>query len=56
MAELERVKIIPLIKPLEDTTKKLPIRSLNLKLRLLARPNSFMKSRLHLRPLQQCVC
>ena len=31
MAELERVKIIPLVKPLEDTTKKMTYPELELK-------------------------
>lgn len=41
MAELERVKIIPLIKPLEDTTKKITYPELELKAPTLSQAEQF---------------
>ena len=41
MAELERVKIIPLIKPLEDTTKKMTYPELELKAPTLSQAEQF---------------
>lgn len=41
MAELERVKIIPLVKPLEDTTKKMTYPELELKAPTLIQAEQF---------------
>lgn len=41
MAELERVKIIPLVKPLEDTTKKMTYPELELKAPTLSQAEQF---------------
>ncbi|HDT2308036.1 TPA: phage tail assembly protein [Citrobacter braakii] len=41
MAELERVKIIPLVKPLEDTTKKITYPELELKAPTLSQAEQF---------------
>lgn len=41
MAEIERVKIIPLVKPLEDTTKKMTYPELELKAPTLSQAEQF---------------
>ena len=41
MAELQRVKIIPLVKPLEDTTKKMTYPELELKAPTLSQAEQF---------------
>lgn len=41
MAELERVKIIPLVKPLEDSTKKMTYPELELKAPTLSQAEQF---------------
>ncbi|EFK1517683.1 phage tail assembly protein [Escherichia coli] len=41
MTELERVKIIPLVKPLEDTTKKMTYPELELKAPTLSQAEQF---------------
>lgn len=51
MAELERVKIIPLIKPLEDTTKKITYPELELKAPTLSQAEQFYEKQAASTPL-----